>query len=132
MDIYKISKFEAICLVCIVIANHIIINIPETIIQSAGSSAWVNVIFITIIAIGFSWIIYKLFNKFSGKDILDISEYVGNRFFKTIIGIAYIVLFTIISSTLIRYFCTRFENNIFSKYSYLYINFDFLALCIYC
>ena len=105
MDIYKISKAEAICFVCIVIVNHIIINIPETIIQSTGSSAWINVIFISILAIVFVWLISKLFCKFPGKDVLDLAEYICGKWLKVIIGIAFIVLFSIISISLVSYFC---------------------------
>lgn len=79
MNVHKIGTIEAIALICIVITNHIIINIPETIIQSTGPSAWLNVIFISALAIGFTLLICKLFEKFSGKDILDICEYVGRK-----------------------------------------------------
>ena len=114
MNIHKIGSMEAICLISIVITNHIIINIPETIIQSTGPSAWLNVLFISLLAIGFTWIICKLFEKFAGKDILDLSEYIGGKWLKVLIGIAYIVLFSLISATLLRYFCSRTKNNIFS------------------
>lgn len=114
MDIHKIGSFEAICLICIVMANHIIINIPETIIQSTGSSAWLNVIFISLLAIGFTFIVCKLFEKFAGKDILDLAEYIGGKWLKIIIGIAFIALFTLISSTLLQYFCSRSEAYLFS------------------
>ena len=115
MDIHKIGTIEAIALICIVIANHIIINIPETIIESTGSSAWVNVIFVSIFAIIFVLLICKLFNKFSGKDILDISTYIGGRWIKTIIGIAYIGLFVLISATILRYFTSTLKAIYFPK-----------------
>ena len=77
MNTYKIGTFEAIALICIVMTNHIIINIPEIIIQSAGTSAWINVIFISLVSIGFTLLICLLFKNFLGKDILDICELVG-------------------------------------------------------
>lgn len=82
MNIHKIGTFEAIALICIVMVNHIIINIPEIIIQSTGSSAWINVIFISIVSIGFTLIICLMFKKFIGKDILDICEFVGRKMVK--------------------------------------------------
>lgn len=114
MNIHKIGTMEAICLICIVMTNHIIINIPETIIQASGPSAWLNVIFVSLIVLGFTLLICKLFENFSGKDILDLSEYVGGKWLKIIIGIAFIVLFSLISSTLLKFFCSRFAINIFS------------------
>ena len=104
MDIRKIGSFEAIALVCIVITNQILLNIPETIIQQTGSSAWINVIFISIVAIAFTLIVCKLFEKFTGKDILDVSEYVGGNTLKFIMGFVYIVIIILISATLLGYF----------------------------
>ena len=104
MNIRKIGSFEAIALVCIVITNQILLNIPETIIQQSGSSAWINVIFISIVAITFTVIVCKLFERFTGKDILDVSEYVGGSTLKFIIGFVYIVIIILISATLLGYF----------------------------
>ena len=47
----KIGTIEAIALIVIIIINQIILNLPNTIITSTGSSSWLNVIYITIIAI---------------------------------------------------------------------------------
>ena len=49
----KIGTIEAIALIVIIIINQIILNLPNTIITSTGSSSWLNVIYITIIAIIF-------------------------------------------------------------------------------
>ena len=46
MNVEKIGKFEAICLVLIIIVNEIVLNIPNLIIYSTASSAILNVIFI--------------------------------------------------------------------------------------
>lgn len=104
MSVTKIGSIEAIALVCIIMANHILLNIPENIISSSGSSAWINVIFVSFLAILFTLLICKLLEKFTGKDILDICEYVGGKWLKFIIGIAYFCLFLMISSTLLQYF----------------------------
>ena len=77
MNVHKIGTIEAIALICIVTINHIIMNIPETIIKSTGSSAWLNVIFISIAAICFTLLICMLFKSFSGKDILDVCDFLG-------------------------------------------------------
>ena len=104
MNAQKIGSIEAIALVCIVMANQILLNLPENIIHSTGSASWINVIFIAIIAITFTVALCKLFEKFTGKDILDISEYVGGKWLKFIVGASYIGLFSLISATLLKYF----------------------------
>lgn len=47
----KIGNLEAIALVITVIVNHIILNLPKSIITSTSSGAIMNVIFIALVAI---------------------------------------------------------------------------------
>lgn len=47
----KIGNLEAIALVLAVIVNHIILNLPKSIISSTSSGAVLNVIFISIVAV---------------------------------------------------------------------------------
>lgn len=47
----KIGNLEAIALVLTVIVNHIILNLPKSIISSTSSGAVLNVIFISIVAV---------------------------------------------------------------------------------
>lgn len=104
MSTNKIGSIEAATLICIVIANQILLNLPEYIIKSCGSSAWLNVLFISDIAILFTFLLCKLFRAFSGKDLLDVCEFVGGKWLKVIVGICYIALFALIAGTTLRYF----------------------------
>ena len=99
----KIGTIEAIALIVIIIINQIILNLPNTIITSTGSSSWLNVIYITIIAIIFCSLICKLFKPFNSDDILGISEYLGGKTLKVIIGIAYFAFYIFIAGILLRY-----------------------------
>ena len=47
----RLSAIETIGLITTVMVNQIIFNIPNIILQSSGSSAWLNIIFIGIISI---------------------------------------------------------------------------------
>ena len=69
----KLNNVEAIGLLLIIMANKIILNLPEMIISSTGSAAWINVTYIVILAFLFIIISSKLMNYFPGKDIIDIS-----------------------------------------------------------
>lgn len=126
MNVHKIGSIEAIALVCIVMTNQILLNMPESIIHSTGSAAWINVIFISILAIIFTLLLCKLFQKFVGKDILDISEYVGGKWLKFLMGAAYIGLFVIISSTLLQYFSECLKLIYFRNTPIFLITFVFL------
>ena len=44
----KIGTVEAIALIVTIIINQIILNLPDVIISTTGSSSWINVIYISI------------------------------------------------------------------------------------
>jgi len=111
----KINKFEAIALIVMITVNQIILNLPSTIILNTGSSAWINIIVISTLAIFFCLIICKLFKPFLSNDIIDISEYLGGRFFKIIVGILYVSFFVLISALFLRYFSNNIKQIYFEK-----------------
>ena len=47
----KIGNIEAIVLVITVMVNHIVLNLPKSVISSTKSGAILNVIFITLVAV---------------------------------------------------------------------------------
>ena len=83
MSATKMGFVEAILFILVVITNKIILNLPKTIITGCGNSAWINVIYISILAVILTLIIVKLFKRFEGYDILDISNYLGGKPLKT-------------------------------------------------
>lgn len=111
----KISKFEAISLIIIIVINEIVLNVPNIIILSAGSGAIINIIYVSIIAIIFATILAKLFKNFSGKDILDISEYLGGKYLKVIVGTLFIIFFLFLSALSTRYLCNSVKIIYFVK-----------------
>lgn len=111
----KIGKIEAIALIIMISINQIFLNLSNTIIVNVGSSAWINVIAISIITILFCLLISKLFKPFPTKDIIDISEYLGNKTLRTIIGLLYILFFTFISAIILRYLTNSLKLIYFEK-----------------
>lgn len=101
----KIGTLEAIMLVLIIIVTHTISSLPREILVSAKSATIINLVFVSILAILFSYLVVKLMKNFGGADIIDISEYLGGKFFKNIIGIIFIFYFLVSSSILLRNFC---------------------------
>lgn len=51
-----------------------------------------------------AYLIYILMRKFQGQDIIDISEYLGGKWCKNIIGTVFIVYFITSSGILLRNF----------------------------
>ena len=101
----KIGTIEAISLVLSVLAPFTVISLSRTFINETKSSALLNIIYVTSICLIIGFLIYILFKKFPGLDIIDISGYLGGNIFKNIIGFIFIAYFMITSSLLLRNFC---------------------------
>lgn len=100
----KIEKTEAILLILIVMINKILLNIPKEIIRQSQTGTPINLIYTTILAILITLLICKLFKKFPNEDIIEISEYIGKKPLKILVGSLFILLFTIIIITVIYEF----------------------------
>ncbi|MCI8470209.1 MAG: GerAB/ArcD/ProY family transporter [Clostridia bacterium] len=101
----KIGTMEAIMLVLTIIITHTISSLPREILVFTKSATILNLIFVSILAILFSYLIVRLMKNFGGCDIIDISEYLGGKVLKNIVGIIFILYFLISSSILLRNFC---------------------------
>lgn len=100
----KIGTAEAIMIILTIIVAHTILSLPKNILTSMKSASILNLIYISIIVITIGYFIYKLLKKFPGLDIIDISEFIGGKFLKNIIGIIFIIYFVISASMLLRNF----------------------------
>ena len=101
---FKIGKFQAISLILIVMVNKILLNLPKEVIKQSKTGAPVTIIYVGIIAILIALLISFLFKKFPDEDIIDISEFVGNKPLQILIGLIFIVLFSTIIITVIYEF----------------------------
>ena len=108
-SVQKIGKIEAICLIVMVTVNEIIFNIPNFVISNCGSSSWITLLlhfaFILIFGLGLS----KFFNELKSRDLIDVSEYLGGKSLKWIVGILYVLLFIVVASYILRYFSNFLE-----------------------
>lgn len=104
MNLNKIGNTEAIALVIIVTIAHIILNLPQYILNTTSTSSILNIIYVSIIALIICYIVYRLFQYFPGQDIFDVGNFLGGTWLKNFIGIAYILYFIFIASLLVRNF----------------------------
>jgi len=72
--------------------------------ESAGTAGWILTIYITVIVLIIFTIVSRLYKKFEGKDILDISEYVGGNIGRIIVGTCFLVYLVFIVSLVLREF----------------------------
>ena len=117
----KIANKEAVAVILTIVINFIILNSNKLIIRDCKSSAILNCVFISIIAIILVLIICKLFKNFPGQSLLDISNYIGGPFLKFIIGIIYTVYFILISSILLRRLCNSLQTIFFPLTEIIFI-----------
>ena len=101
----KIGTTEAVLIILTVIISHSILSLPRDMIVRTKSATIINIIYITLICTLLALLIVKLFKKFGNADILDVSEYLGGKVFKKIVGGIFIFYFIVSSSILLRNFC---------------------------
>lgn len=127
----KIGTAEAIMLVLTIIVTHTISSMPREILVSTKSATIINLIFVSILAIIISYFIVKLLKNFPGLDIIDISEFLGGKVFKNIIGIIFILYFLVSSSILLRNFCETLKIIYYPMTNIIFIIALFIiAVCI--
>ena len=100
----KIGTVEAIMIILTIIVAHTILSLPKNILTSMKSASILNLIYVSIIVVALGYLVYRLLRKFPGLDIIDISELIGGKIFKNIIGTIFLVYFVISASMLLRNF----------------------------
>jgi spore germination protein (amino acid permease) len=100
------------------------------ILLSCGSASIINAIYIGIIAIILTFIIVKLYKNFVGKDIIDISQFLGGNVLKNIISIFLICYILLLSATFIRDFCELIHILYYANTPVFYILLFFIVIAI--
>lgn len=104
MNQTKLSSLEAISLILTITIAHTVLSLPRILLNSTKSATLLNLVYVTGIVLFLAWLIYRCFKRFPGQDILDISEFLGGKIFKNILGGCFIFYFIVSSSVLLRNF----------------------------
>lgn len=128
MNYTKLENFEAICLIVVLFVNHLVLNLPQMVLNSSGSASILNTIYILILALIFTILVIKLLKKFAGFDIVDISEYLGGKPLKILIGILCILYLIFETVFLLRMFSKNLLLVYFPNYPISFILFLFLFI----
>lgn len=91
----KISNYEAICGFLIISIANLVLTSGKILIKSEKSASILNSLFVSILALLIFLIMSKYLKKFNGKNLIDLSEILGGKYFKFLIGFLYIVYFFI-------------------------------------
>lgn len=131
MDIVKLSKIEAICLVIVATINQVILGAPKVILLGNGSGSLLNIIAITFLAIILILLISFLFKRFQSSDIIDVSAFLGGKILKTVVSILYIGIFFVINAICLRYISEFLKIIYFRDYSIIFISLFFLVAMVF-
>lgn len=127
---YKLGKIESIFWIVLLLVSKLIANIPFYFSNTVSGGVITNFIYIGIIDFLFLLLIIKLQKKFQNLDIIDISEFVGGKIFKLIIGIVSIAVLFLASFITLKSFSTIIEQVYFSNFSIIYILLFFILAAL--
>lgn len=130
MSVYKIGLVEAITLILIVTVNRLAISIPQAILLSCGSSAILNILYVSLIAIFLTYIIVTLFKRFPNSDIIDVSDFLGGKFLKYLVGIILFLYIVSVLSFLLRDFIEILHVLYYTDTPIIYLLAFFIVVCI--
>ena len=100
----KISTYQAIAIVVIVMISHIILNMPNHLISQTGPATILNIFYVFGIALIVFALAAKIFDVFPNSDIIDICEYTAGKTFKNIYSVLICIYLIIIDAFVIRIF----------------------------
>ena len=130
MDDHKIGTFEAIALILVIIISHLLLNIPQTILNTCGTSSLLNIVYISIIAIVLGFFVVKLLKHFPNSDLIDISDYLGGKFLKIFLGIILIIYMLFSGGILLRTVMEALKMIYFFDTKITFVAMFFIITCI--
>lgn len=99
-----IGNFEAACILLNLLSTKIILDFPRTASEDAGSAAWLMILLDSVVVYLLFLLMTRLYDKFTGKDLLDISEKAFGEIGRVIFGIVYLAQFVYATSIVLRQF----------------------------
>ncbi len=99
-----IGPYEATTVTVALITTQLFLNFPRSMMEIAGTAAWILTIYISILAFIVFYLIIKLYSKFEGKDLIDIGDYIGGSVGRIMVGLPILTLLILFSSIILREF----------------------------
>ena len=98
----KLRNFEVINSLIIMSIADIVLTSAGILIKDVKSASLLTAILISILGVFITFIMCKLSKNFIGKDLLDISESLGGKALKIIVGFGFVIYFTLILALFLR------------------------------
>ena len=94
----KINSKEAISLTVSCSLGIAVLVSSQIIASECLSASLINTGYISLIAVALTFVVCSLYKKFIGISFLDITEFLGGKFLKVIVGIAFLLYFIFTAS----------------------------------
>ena len=98
----KLGNFEVINSLIMMSIADIVLTSAGILIKEVNSASLLTSCLISILGIFITFIMCKLSKNFIGKNILNISEYLGGKILKTIVGFGFVIYFILILALFLR------------------------------
>ncbi len=98
----KIKTLEAISILTILSITNIILSSSQYLLKDCNSASLLNSVYITVIATIITAIFCLLLKSFSNKNLLNISDSLGGKVLKTIVGLVFAGYFIFRASILLK------------------------------
>ena len=98
----KLGNFEVISSLIMLSIADIVLTSSGILIKEVNSASLLTTFLISILGIFITFILCKLSKNFIGKDLLNISEYLGGKVLKTIVGFGFVIYFILILALFLR------------------------------
>ena len=84
---FIIDKKELTCTYINLIIAKMFFTYPRMLVLNSGSAAWIQMVYVTILSFGLFLIVNKLNKRSEMNNIFDLSEQIGGKFLRIIVGI---------------------------------------------
>lgn len=109
---FMINKKELCCILVNLMTVKLFFTYPRNIVINAGNAAWIQTIYVSLLAVAAYFITIRVYEKAGMKSILDISEEVGKKPLKIIVGLILIIIFTANVTVTMRSFPESVKNTL--------------------
>ena len=127
MDNSKLENIEAIAFLTLISINGMVLSTSQAIIRTCSSASLITSFIVSLLAIVVVLILSLFAKNFSGKSLLDISDFLGGKILKFSVGIIFIVYFTFRASLFLKRICDCLQTIYYPMTNELFIA---LLFCI--
>ncbi|MBO5180010.1 MAG: GerAB/ArcD/ProY family transporter [Clostridia bacterium] len=109
----RLTTFEVVSTLSIIGLGPILLSYPQNAAKEFGSATVLHYLYISILVFIFATILYKLYKPFEGKNIFDISNFLGGKTLESIFGTLLATYLFILSVSTIHEFGQDIKNMMF-------------------